>query len=163
MDDKEMADFDKKYAEEGAQAAAFAVANKLELRKINFQERMSEETNCFVAEIHKAGKWYATAHNDGHGGNTCVDGHKEQLSPEEYALLERWADDTLEAYLKSKETARLDKWIDKNVAKFTAKGLSTAVIRKGNEISLVPTKCQTVPEFFAQHPDKQFDSMEIRR
>ncbi|GIV43911.1 MAG: hypothetical protein KatS3mg035_1034 [Bacteroidia bacterium] len=43
---------------------------KIELKKFQFFERMSEETNAFVADIYVNGKKVAYAKNDGHGGET---------------------------------------------------------------------------------------------
>jgi len=42
----------------------------IELRKFTFSERMSEETNCFAADVYIDGKKAAEAKNDGHGGPT---------------------------------------------------------------------------------------------
>lgn len=46
---------------------------KIELKKIQVFERMSEETNAFVADVHINGKKVGTAKNDGHGGETFLD------------------------------------------------------------------------------------------
>ena len=43
---------------------------KIELKKIEFSERMSEETNCFVADLYADGKKIGYVKNDGHGGST---------------------------------------------------------------------------------------------
>jgi len=45
---------------------------KIELKKVSFSERMSEETNAFVADVYVDGKNVGYAKNDGHGGNTDV-------------------------------------------------------------------------------------------
>jgi len=44
---------------------------KIELKKIEFSERMSEETNCFVADLYINGKKVGYCRNQGHGG--CTD------------------------------------------------------------------------------------------
>lgn len=44
---------------------------KIELKKIYFSERMSQETNCFAAEVYVDGKVLLEVENDGHGG--CTD------------------------------------------------------------------------------------------
>ena len=163
MNDKEMADWDRKYAAAGIAAAKYAADNLLSLKKIKYFAAGSEETNCFVAEIHKNGKRYAAANNDGHGGNTCIDGYGEQLAPEVYALLERWADDTLDDYIRSKDRARIDKWIDKNVAKNRAAGLLSAVVRDNQSVSVVPTKLTTVEEFKASNEKYLGLQIEMRR
>ena len=43
---------------------------KIELKKFQFFERMSEETNAFVADVYANGVKIAYAKNDGHGGET---------------------------------------------------------------------------------------------
>lgn len=44
----------------------------LELKKVNFYEAFSEETNAFTAEIYYKGKKVGEAKNDGQGGSTHV-------------------------------------------------------------------------------------------
>ena len=44
---------------------------KIELKKISFYERMSEETNCFAADLYINGKKVGECKNDGQGG--CTD------------------------------------------------------------------------------------------
>lgn len=46
---------------------------KIELKKIQVFERMSEETNAFVADVFINGKKVGTAKNDGQGGETYLD------------------------------------------------------------------------------------------
>lgn len=46
---------------------------KIELKNIYFSERMSEETNCFSADVYVDGKKFLEAKNNGHGG--CTDYH----------------------------------------------------------------------------------------
>ena len=43
---------------------------KIELKKIEFSERMSQETNCFVANLYINGKHVGEARNEGFGGPT---------------------------------------------------------------------------------------------
>ncbi len=45
---------------------------KIELKNVSFSERMSEETNAFVADIYVNGKKSGYAKNDGRGGSTNV-------------------------------------------------------------------------------------------
>ena len=52
---------------------------KLELKRVEFSERMSEETNCFVADLWVNGKKVAHCTNDGRGGETYYHAHKGQL------------------------------------------------------------------------------------
>ncbi len=46
---------------------------QIELRKVQYAEFASEETNCFSADVYIDGKKAGTAHNDGHGGETFID------------------------------------------------------------------------------------------
>lgn len=46
--------------------------NKVELKKVQFSERMSEETYCFSADIYFNGKNIGYCENRGHGGSTDV-------------------------------------------------------------------------------------------
>ena len=43
---------------------------KIELKKISFNERMSDETNCFIADLYIDGKKVGYAQNEGRGGPT---------------------------------------------------------------------------------------------
>lgn len=43
---------------------------KIELKRISFYERMSEETNCFAADLYINGKKVGYVKNDGQGGCT---------------------------------------------------------------------------------------------
>lgn len=45
---------------------------KLQLKNVHFSERLSQETNAFAADVYFEGKKFATAENDGHGGQTLV-------------------------------------------------------------------------------------------
>lgn len=51
---------------------------KIELKKISFNERMSEETNCFVADLYINGKLVGECKNDGHGGCTDIRGNSKE-------------------------------------------------------------------------------------
>lgn len=53
---------------------------KIELKKIEFNERMSEETNCFVADLYINGKHVGYVKNDGHGGQTDYYGIEKRQS-----------------------------------------------------------------------------------
>ena len=44
---------------------------KIELKNISFNERMSEETNCFIADLYINGVKAGQCQNQGHGG--CTD------------------------------------------------------------------------------------------
>lgn len=51
---------------------------KIELKKISFNERMSEETNAFVADLYINGKKVGYVKNDGCGGCTVMHGYSRE-------------------------------------------------------------------------------------
>jgi hypothetical protein len=51
---------------------------KIELKRISFNERMSEETNCFVADLYINGKNVGECKNEGHGGCTNYNGFSKE-------------------------------------------------------------------------------------
>lgn len=104
---------------------------KIEIKKVSFSERMSEETNCFVADLYINGKNVGTCKNDGHGGCTDYHGYtkeniaiikeaetyckalpkvKSSFDDFEYEQsLEGVIDEQLEAHLKAKEMKKMTK------------------------------------------------------
>jgi len=104
---------------------------KIELKKISFNERMSEETNCFVADLYINGKKVGYVKNDGRGGCTDYHGDSKESNvlireAEEYCktlpkvkvekhnfeyqpTLESMIDDQFENYLKAKEEKKVQK------------------------------------------------------
>lgn len=95
---------------------------KIELKNFKFYERLSEETNCFVADLYVNGVKCASVKNEGHGG--CTDywhyeGKKELMQQaEQYCLtlppikygtfvlsmnLEHFIDNLVEIELEKKE------------------------------------------------------------
>ena len=57
----------------------------IELRKISFNARLSEETNAFVADIYLDGKKVGDARNSGHGGSTLISPRSLEIQLDEYA------------------------------------------------------------------------------
>lgn len=53
---------------------------KIELKKISFNERMSEETHCFVADLYINGKNVGECRNEGHGGSTWCRGNSKEAN-----------------------------------------------------------------------------------
>jgi hypothetical protein len=51
---------------------------KIELKKISFSERMSDETNCFIADLYINGKKVGECNNDGRGGCTNYGGNTKE-------------------------------------------------------------------------------------
>jgi hypothetical protein len=104
---------------------------KIELKKISFNERMSEETSCFVADLYINGKKVGYAENRGTGGPTDYHGNTPEdrkliAEAEKYCkslpkvvvkemnfeydqTLEHVIDDCLEEYLKEKEQKKKEK------------------------------------------------------
>ena len=103
---------------------------KIELKKISFNERMSEETNCFVADLYIDGKKVGYVKNDGQGGQTDYRGYTQAdnetirkaeaycktlpkvkyLTHEWENSLEHLIDQLFEDYLKAKEQKKLRKY-----------------------------------------------------
>lgn len=61
---------------------------KIELKRISYNARLSQETAAFAADVYVDGKKAGSAENSGHGGNTNV--HLHLLSAEERAKVEAW-------------------------------------------------------------------------
>jgi hypothetical protein len=115
---------------------------KIELKRISFSERMSEETSCFVADIYIDGKKVGSCKNDGRGGcteyhgNTKADNELIEKAEEycktlpkiksslgvpfgvlEYDMtFEGVIDDLLEAHLKAKDLQKFNKKMQKHYA-----------------------------------------------
>lgn len=108
---------------------------KIELKNIQFYERMSEETNAFTADIFVNGKNVGYAKNDGHGGCTWYGTNSVENRPiideaEKYCLglppikygsfeiemnLENKIDQLFEDWLRAKEEAKLQKKLAKSM------------------------------------------------
>ena len=106
---------------------------KVELKKISFNERMSEETNCFIADLYINGIKVGECSNEGHGG--CTDygsptneGRElikkaeayykslpkvkdEKYNFEYQPTLEGAIDEQLEEYLKAKAQKKFEKYM----------------------------------------------------
>jgi hypothetical protein len=101
---------------------------KIELKRISFNERMSEETNCFTADLYINGKKVGYCENRGFGGCTDYRGdtdegrklikeaeayckalppiRSEELNFEYPNSLENTIDELLEEHLKEKEVKK---------------------------------------------------------
>lgn len=112
---------------------------KIELKNVKFYERMSEETNAFVADIFVDGKKVGYAKNDGHGGCTdirqiggvngelfvkCVEycknlpDHTWEWDGVKHSMknnIEIVVDDLFEKWLDEKEQKKLMKLCEKNI------------------------------------------------
>ncbi|MNL11812.1 hypothetical protein D3C87_1326620 [compost metagenome] len=112
---------------------------KIELRNIEYSERQSEETNCFIADLFIDGKLAGTTRNNGHGGSTDYfptgpEGRKLIETAEEYCRslpaeeheydgqqftldmdLELYIDKLLGDYLSSLEQKKTEAKMKKNI------------------------------------------------
>lgn len=134
---------------------------KIELKRISFNERMSDETNCFVADLYIDGKKVGEASNEGHGGCTnygssTPEGRKLIAEAEKYCkslpkvrsealnfeydmTLEHFIDDLLEAHLKEKEAKKKEKTYLKAICFGIPNGMSyRTVYWKGRTLSQIP-------------------------
>ena len=119
---------------------------KIELKKISFNERMSDETNCFIADLYINGKKVGECNNEGRGGPTDYHGDSKEANvlikeAEEYCKslpphrseeldfeypqsLESVIDELLEAHLKGKEEAKRLKLYQKGICFGILNGMS---------------------------------------
>lgn len=132
---------------------------EIELKKIQFSERMSEETNCFIADLYINGKNAGEAKNEGCGGPTSYysnsrEGQKLIEEAEEYCKslpkvkygdmewdqsLEGIIDELLENYLKLKEEKKRLKSMEKSILIGIPNGLSYRVFEwRGKKLSDIP-------------------------
>lgn len=112
---------------------------RLELKNVKFYESMSEETNCFQADLFINGKKIASVKNQGQGGPTdyhvldfknqqilrdaeqfCLSLPKEKIDGmmgdfEFQPTLESRIDDLFEAWLKVKEEKKFLKQMEKGI------------------------------------------------
>lgn len=117
---------------------------KIELKKVRHFTTLSEETNCFQAEIWIDGKRAGRAENRGHGGNTDYDiddkgvrklfeDHARSLPPTEYkgitipSSAEFLIDTMVDAYIAGMEKKRMDKRIAKIDAKEKARNAAQGI------------------------------------
>lgn len=132
---------------------------KVEIKKIQIVDRLSEETLCFSAKIYVGGKAVGEARNHGHGGSTdwwIVDPKARELV-EAFATeatrgakylfdgpVAHWVDDQVHAAWKAKETRRVERLRDKNRRDFIARGEAFFTeIDHANGV-LIWTGCKTV-------------------
>ena len=57
---------------------------KIELRRISHNQRLSQETNAYAADVYIDGKKAGTARNDGHGGSDFIEPRELQTKLDEY-------------------------------------------------------------------------------
>ena len=98
---------------------------KIELKKISFNERMSEETNCFIADLWINGKKVGYAKNEGRGGCTDYRGDSREdneliAEAEEYCKTlphdefgEQSLEDVINKFLENHLNAKQQKKMEK--------------------------------------------------
>lgn len=123
---------------------------KIELKNISFNERMSEETNCFVADLYINGKKIGYVKNDGRGGSTDIHALDKEFwsiikQAEEYCIslgivkceeynfeyqmtLEHKVDELFEEWLKAKEFKKLEKKFENNIVFGLPNGISYSMV-----------------------------------
>jgi hypothetical protein len=153
---------------------------KIELKKISFSERMSEETNCFVADLFINGKKVGECKNDGHGG--CTDYHgitKEDnvliKEAEAYCKalpkvkyhdmiweqsLEGVIDDLLTAHLKAKDLQKFNKKMQKKYATAICYGKIT---NNGCEFATTYWKGRTLAQIPLDVLQKTYDNVKATK
>ena len=131
---------------------------KIELKKISFNERMSEETNCFIADLYIDGVKAGECKNEGHGGPTDYYGIEKRQTElirqaEAYCKslpkikygdmewdnsLEHVIDQLLEDHLKAKETAKMKRKMKTCVLVGKPNGLNYGYYNFKRSLSEIP-------------------------
>ena len=123
---------------------------KLELKNVKFYESMSEETNCFQADLFINGKKIAYVKNTGQGGCTDYGVHdfklhsvlreaesyfnsmpkkkNEEFNFEYQPTLESEIDDLFESWLKVKEDKKFEKQMEKGLLYGKDKRFSYSIV-----------------------------------
>lgn len=119
---------------------------KIELKRFTTNDRLSQETTAFAANVWVDGKKVGTAENDGHGGSHTVhldrsvrdqvEAHGKTLVPAEFASFTSGTEWVVQLLLE----AELQKRADKRLAKYDAQekiacekqGLRAARVRHGD-------------------------------
>jgi hypothetical protein len=136
----------------------------IELKKIYFSERLSEETNAFTAELYVDGKKLCYVKNDGQGGPTdyhvCDSKNSNKLKEVEayckslpkldlgsFKLdmnLEHKIDTLFEQWLKEKDSAKFNKKLEKDC-------LKGICVKSDNGYSMLQWKGFTIEQVL-KHP-----------
>jgi len=134
---------------------------KIELKKISFNERMSQETNCFIADLYINGKKVGYAKNEGHGGCTDYRGDSKEgnvliAEAEKYFLslpkvkpngynfmlqptLEGAIDEQLEDFLKAKAQKKMEKQMLTAILFGVPNGYSYTMIKYSSPLASMTT------------------------
>jgi len=123
---------------------------KIEVKKISFSERNSEETNCFAGDLYINGKKVGVCTNSGQGGPTCYNGftkednevikeaeaycktlpnvRSEEFNFEYPQSLENVIDEQVTAFLVAKEAKKKERMFEKAICFGVPKGYSYRTI-----------------------------------
>jgi hypothetical protein len=155
---------------------------KIELKKISFNERMSDETNCFIADLWIDGKKIGYAQNEGRGGPTDYRANKledmkvireaeaycktlpnvrsEALDFEYEMTLEHFIDDLLDAHLKAKDLERINKKMHKAYLSAICYGKKLA---NGYEYATTFWKGRTLAQIPLPYLQKAYDEVKANK
>lgn len=150
---------------------------KIELKKISFNERMSDETSCFIADLYINGKKVGECKNEGRGG--CTDYHgntkadnvlikeaeaycKTILNDLKYydQSLEGVIDDLLSDYIKSNELKKFNKKMQKKYAMAICYGKITS---NGCEFATTFWKGRTLAQIPLINLQKAYDDVKAKK
>ena len=134
---------------------------KIELKRIEFSERLSEETNAFAADLYINGKKVGYCKNNGHGGCTDYRGYTNDddkiiadaeayfkslpmVKPDGYNFtyqptLESAIDDQFELWLKKREEKKMQKLMQKAIVIGKPNGNSYSYIKQKVSLDKLPT------------------------
>jgi hypothetical protein len=149
---------------------------KVELKKISFSERMSDETNCFVADLYIDGKKVGSCENDGRGGCTNYGGNTKAdnvliAEAEKYCKtlphnefgeqsLEDVINDLLEAHLKAKDLAKIEKKMQKKYSVAICYGKKIA---NGYDFATTFWKGRTLAQIPLPYLQKAYDEVKANK
>lgn len=148
---------------------------KIELKRIEFSERMSEETNAFAADLYINGKKVGYCKNDGCGGPTEYHAYTkeddeviaeaeaycktlpkvkvEQYNFEYQPTLESMIDEKFEEWLKKKEEKKRQKLMETAILIGKPNAASYSYIKQKRRLSEFPTSAlqSFIDKIKAQH------------
>lgn len=135
-------------------------APKIELKKVEFSERMSEETNAFVADLYINGKKIGYCKNDGQGGCTDYRGYTREddkiiadveaycktlpkaksidFNFEYQPTFESMIDDCFEQWLKKREEKKMQKLFKTAIVFGKPNGSNYSFIKTKIPLSKIP-------------------------
>lgn len=146
---------------------------KIELRKVSFSERMSEETNAFTADLYVDGKKVGYCKNTGQGGCTnyhwnTVEDRETILEAERYCKtlptvtmfgeefqqsLEDVIDNLFEDWMKAKDAKKIEKQMSDSILFGVPKADSYSRLKLGRPLSTMnkQTVCNEVNRMYAKY------------